>query len=188
MWSLSTQVEGQKRDALLTCVQISTRLLSYSHHDLTCHLTHPPNLDSAIICVPNIRRMLWVVCGPAITCLFEAVRRSSNATDLVLELKKLHTHTLVGMPGNVAVHQPGTWVVDDESHNKPASSRQHCCITSGGLFIVQRAASRGGEVPYSGTEDEEVVAVEMDGMRDADADGCARHLLYDPVDPLSSSQ
>ena len=82
------------------------------------------------------------------------------------------------MPADVAVHEPGTRVVHDESKHEPATFREESSIATA---RVVEAKSVGGAVEGAGAgaQDPEVVTVEMDRVRQ---EGRAS-FLDDPVGP-----
>lgn len=75
----------------------------------------------------------------------------------------------------MAVHQPDTWVVGVESDNEVSGTGQHGDVAAGCVDGLQRD---GGVVGARGLgEDPEVVAVEVDGVGEADG------VLDDEVHP-----
>mgnify|MGYP003623176362 CR=1 FL=1 len=84
---------------------------------------------------------------------------------------------------NVAMHQPGSGIVCDESDDKISATRQGCNVSSRGVIVVECC---GITVDAgSGPEDVEVVAVEVNGMRDG---RCRLDLLDYPEGPLELGQ
>lgn len=82
-----------------------------------------------------------------------------EGSNLRLALDKLHGETLIGVPGDVAVHEPSTGVVGDEGNGSPSVLGKHDNVTTrvvGGL--------EGGVVVGTGTcaEDPEVVTVKVE--------------------------
>lgn len=82
-----------------------------------------------------------------------------EGSNLRLALDELHGETLIGVPGNVAVHDPSTWVISDESNGSPSVLGKHDNVTTravGGL--------EGAVVVGTGTcaEDPEVVTVKVE--------------------------
>lgn len=85
-----------------------------------------------------------------------------------LVLHKLHGQTLRCVPSDVAVDEPCTGVVQLEGDGEVAVTREGSDVTTRRVDHVQ-----GGDVagPHAGVlaEDEEVVAVQVDGVVDAEA-------------------
>ena len=80
----------------------------------------------------------------------------------------------------MAMHQPSPRIIGPESDDEPSTARQRRGFPASGVVEVQGAIGR----PYSaaGAEDEEAVAVQVDGVGNWDGGtGC---FLDDPVDPL----
>jgi hypothetical protein len=84
---------------------------------------------------------------------------------------------------NVAMHQPGSGIVCDESDDKISATRQGCNVPSRRVVVVE--CSGVTVDASSGPEDVEVVAVEVDGVRDG---RCRRDLLDYPEGPLELGQ
>lgn len=104
--------------------------------------------------------------------------------DFRLALEELHAEARGYVEGNVAVHEPGAWVVGFESQDEVASSGEISRVATDG---VVRSESRNVAIPdrvfYLG-EDVEVVAVEMDGVGKWWRCVVGRVLLNYPVLPL----
>jgi len=74
--------------------------------------------------------------------------------------------TRLGMAYNVAVHQPGAWVVCLEGDDEPSIVRQHSYVTAWRTVKVQRRCEVAGKVRLLlHAQDVEVVTVKMDGVR-----------------------
>lgn len=80
------------------------------------------------------------------------------------------------MPADVAVHEPGTRVVGLEGHDEVAGGGKHSSISSGRVGGVEGDGAGVGAGALS--QDEEVVTVKVDGVRDGQSG------LDDEVDPL----
>ncbi|TKW55332.1 hypothetical protein CTA1_12764 [Colletotrichum tanaceti] len=96
--------------------------------------------------------------------------------DLAVPLDELHREALGGVPADVAVHQPGARVVRVPGHDEVAGGRQHGGVAAGRVVRLERHVARVG--PLALGEDPEVVAVQVDGVRDGEGG------LDDEVDPL----
>ena len=80
------------------------------------------------------------------------------------------------LPANVAVHQPCAGVVSLKSDDKPSRCRHVGGITPGWVEYIEFLV---GVCAIPCAQDEEVVAVEMNGMVERDRG------LHDDVDPLA---
>lgn len=118
------------------------------------------------------------------------VRFGSIVGDLTWSLDELHTHTTVGVPDDVTVHDPRTRVVGLETDDGPtwdwilrgSRTEEKNSITSRRVDEVQRwDVSSGEESSFFLTEDREIVAVKMHRV------GSDELVLNDPVDPGVSS-
>ena len=98
--------------------------------------------------------------------------------DLGWTLQELHGETARGVPRNVAVHEPGTWVVGDEANDGVALASQHGSVTTRWAIEVQRADQARGEMTLALAEEGKVVTVQMHWV------GCEELVLDDEVDPL----
>lgn len=90
-----------------------------------------------------------------------------DTRDLIGKLDELKGKTLSGVPGNVAVHQPHTWVVSRPAEDEVAVSRKVGNITTG--RVVGNKSGVGGSVGTgAGSQDEEIVTVKMDRVSNTD--------------------
>ena len=64
------------------------------------------------------------------------------------------------MERDMAMHEPGTWVIGFESDDEVAAGRKHGDVSSG--WIVPLESRWIGEVAFPGAEEVEIVAVEVD--------------------------
>lgn len=85
---------------------------------------------------------------------------------------------------DVAMKQPSSRIVRDESNSQPASCRQNVRISSSRIVEVERGNANVAEVAVATAQDPEVVAVEVHWVRQVDSDGRALDFLDDPVVPL----
>ena len=98
--------------------------------------------------------------------------------DVSRALKELHRQTALDVPRDVAVHEPGAWVVGHEADNGVALRGQHGGVTTRWAVKVERADQAGREGTGTLAEDGEVMAVQMHWVRDEEL------VLDDEVDPL----
>lgn len=100
--------------------------------------------------------------GPGGAGRVECVVVDQAVLDLGVALEDLQREALAGVPADVAVHQPRARVVRLEREDQVARAVQHGRVSPGRVVegegdVVAVGAGAGGE-------DEEVVAVEMDGV------------------------
>lgn len=102
-----------------------------------------------------------------------------EGSDLRLALNDLHSETLISVPRDVAVDEPCTWVIGDETNGGPTVAGKHDNVTTGGVG----GGEGGGVVVGAGAsaQDPEVVTVEVDGV------GLGKVGLDDHGDPLVGS-
>ena len=94
-------------------------------------------------------------------------RRRVDVGDLRWHLEELQREALADVPADMAVHQPGTWVVGFESDDGPAGAGEHGDVAAGRVFEVEQVHHAGGvEGAVAGAQEGEVVAVEMHWMGD----------------------
>lgn len=87
------------------------------------------------------------------------------------------------VPRNVAMHQPCTRVICREGKHEPSAGRQKCRVATHGVIPSEFLwVGVPIEQAYALPKNVEVMAVEMDGMRDGNGDGSG--LLDDPIGPL----
>jgi len=128
----------------------------------------------------EIRGIAVVVLAPVRARIIPIAPRQVNRP---LALKELHTKPLTDVPRDVAVHEPSAWVVGREREHDPALAGQEGDVATRWVGEVE-VAHVGGLVEDAGAsaEDVEVVAVEVDRVRDGDFGAVG--LLDDPVGPL----
>ena len=105
--------------------------------------------------------------------------------DLSGALEVLETHTTVSVPDQVAMHNPGTWVVSLETDDSPAgnkglratSTEEESSVSSNGVVEVKLTNHVGRENTTALSEDGEVVPVKMHWVR------CLEVVLDHEVDP-----
>lgn len=104
-----------------------------------------------------------------------------QSADLRLALNELQSKAFVGVPGNVAVHDPGTGVVRVEGQGEVSVGGQHGDVTTG---RVDSGQAGGGLVvrASAGAQHPKVVAVEMDRV------GLGKVGVDDEVHPLVGAQ
>jgi hypothetical protein len=73
---------------------------------------------------------------PLLTSLVERVFISNSVGDLGLPLYELHTQTLTGMEGDVAMHNPNSGVVGRKSDDKMTASGKCGGIATGRIGEV----------------------------------------------------
>jgi hypothetical protein len=104
--------------------------------------------------------------------------------DVTRSLDELQGETAVNVPGNVAMHEPGTRVVSLETDDCVASGEtrtsrtlQHDSVTTGRVDEVEGADQVTGEGTSAGAENRHIVAVNVQRMRGKEL------VLDDEVDP-----
>lgn len=97
-------------------------------------------------------------------------------------LQELHAQALADVPRDVAVHEPGARVVGVESDGEPTRGRHGSGVAARRRVEVERARLAGVVGAAAGAEDEEVVAVQVDGVRRG---WQAVELLDEPVVPAA---
>lgn len=103
----------------------------------------------------------------------------AQGADQIRLLEELCAQPQPNVPRDMAMHKPRAGIVRDERDDQVARCRQHSDVPARrvlvleGLGIVEDAGA--------GAEDVEVVAVQVDRVRDGRGDG--RHGLDDPVGP-----
>lgn len=93
--------------------------------------------------------------------------------DLGRALEILETHTTVSVPDQVAVHDPGAWVVGLETDDSPtrneglrsAATEKQSSVSSDGVVEVELSNHVRCENTTTLSEDGEVVSVKMHGVR-----------------------
>lgn len=106
--------------------------------------------------------------------------------DLLGALEILETHTTVGVPDQMAMHDPGTRVVGLEADDSPAgneggwgtTTEEQDSVTSDGIVELELSNHVRGENTTTLAEDGEVVTVKMHGVRGLEV------VLNDKVYPL----
>jgi len=126
--------------------------------EMFCHL-----LNARVRLVIRMLARLPVVI-PLPAPLVKLILVANGAGNLVLALEELHAEALTGVPCDMAMHDPGAWVISREGDEEIATRGKSCSVAASG--IVEGEAV-GGAVPDAGAlaDDVEVVAVQMDGMR-----------------------
>ncbi len=120
------------------------------------------------------------IVAPRRTPIPEPTQIAQPPENLILALEELHAQALTDMPGDVTVHEPRSGIVHREGKHE-VSAGGH-----GGRVAARRIDEREPvrrPVPLSGAgaEDVEVVAVQVDRMRQVD--GLIRSGLHDPERP-----
>ena len=116
---------------------------------------------------------------PGAALVVEVGRERFDLADSLGRLQELNGETLVRVPCNVAVlwitlvrvldgnesccayHHPGTGVVSLESKRQPAVGRQHGGVSAGRVVVVEGVDVALPPGLLTGTEDVEVVAVQV---------------------------
>ena len=89
--------------------------------------------------------------------------------NLVSLLQELCAETQPNVPCDMAMHQPRTWIVSDESQHQVPSGRQHSHVAAWRVIVVERL--RIVEDTRPGAKHVEVVAVQVDGVGEGWCDG-----------------
>ena len=127
-----------------------------------------------MVCLPVLARPLHL--SEAILCL-----------DLRRALEELNTETGSHVEGDVAVHQPRSGIIGLEGENKVASGGEVGCVTANGVVGLEAGDVAIPDCVLLLIQNVEVVAVEMDRMRQWWRSVVGGVLLDDPVLPLQSS-
>jgi hypothetical protein len=101
-----------------------------------------------------------------------------GSRDFRWALQELHGETAGRVPRDVAVHEPGTWVVGLKANNSVALASQHGSVTTRWAVEVEGANLARSEMTLALAEEREVVTVQVHWV------GCEELVLDDEVDPL----
>lgn len=107
------------------------------------------------------------------------LRRIQQFWDFARALQELHCESHAGVPSNMTMHEPGSGVIRLECENEISTSWQRGYVSSWG--VVKIVCGNGGcGIECGGllAHDEEIVAVEMDGM------GNGESAVDNEVDPF----
>jgi len=136
-------------------------------------LLHMALLETRLIRIldASTASLVCVVCSTLILELGLVVVLAG--TNLGWSLKVLKSHTTVSMPDNMAMHEPGTWVIGLESNDRPAGA--HCCwvastekkgsVSSDWVGEVELSNHVGCEHTTTLAEESEIVAVKVHRVR-----------------------
>ena len=110
------------------------------------------------------------------------------SVDLLWSLKVLKTHTTVSVPDDVAMHDPGTWIVSLETNDGPArcecnwgtETSEQSSVSSNGVIEIKLANHTSGEDTSALAKHREVVTVKMHWVR------CLEVVLDNEVYPVTS--
>lgn len=104
---------------------------------------------------------------PLGTPLVKLILIPNRIANVAFPLQKLHAEALTRVPRNVAVHDPEARVVGGEGDEEVAAGRKRGRVATGRVVELQ---ARRGAVPDAGagSDDVEVVAVEVDGVGEGD--------------------
>ena len=168
-------------------------ITGYLHLPLHLHLS---GLDTApqTRIVLGERRVIREVRPPSVAVVVERllIRIADAVLEILRPLEELVRQAARHVPGNMAVHQPRARVVGAESDEQPALGGKHGDVAPGRVVALQAGDVHGRVEHIAGladgghvgrpAEDEEVVAVQMDGMRQAER--AVGVVLDEPVLPL----
>lgn len=109
----------------------------------------------------------------------------STSRDVVRAFNELHGKTAIKMPRDVAMHEPGSWVVSLEANDgisgrlaRASTTLQHDSVAAHGVREVQRACLSRAEVALALTKDGHIMAVDVHRMGDKEL------VLDDEINPL----
>lgn len=126
----------------------------------------------------DVQRVAGSISLIAAALLLEVIGHVAGSVYVVLTLDELHGKTAINVPHNMAMHEPGTWIVSFETHHSPAIALKHSSITTRWVVEIERSSIGSGERALALAEKGEVVAVKMDGMTREEL------VLDDEVNPL----
>lgn len=127
-----------------------------------------------------------MVCLPVLACSLHLCE-TILGLDLGRALKELYTKTGSHMEGDVAVHKPRSGIIGLEGENKVASGGEVGCVTADGVVGLEAGDVAIPDCVLLLIQNVEVVAVEMDRMRQWWRSVVGGVLLDDPVLPLQNS-
>lgn len=119
-----------------------------------------------------------IIRGPVAALVLE--RRSTRPRggwDIVGTLNELHGKTTICVPGNVAVHDPGTWVISHEANDGITRAFQHGSVPTDGVVKLKRVDKARRKIANALAQERKVVAVQVERM------GREELILDDKVDP-----
>lgn len=128
-----------------------------------------PSLEAGLASFLLVVGILDPFSHSRVFCLVAVLGHVGLGIDLVWALDELHGQTTLNVPHNVAVHEPGTWVVGLEADDgvtqrrARAATSEHDCVTTGRVDEVEGADV--GECAEAFAEDGHVVTVQMHGVR-----------------------
>lgn len=119
-------------------------------------------LDTRIILRPDIRQFIAL---PDSALVVQSRDREilGPGNDSIRGFNKLKSEPLGGMPSDVAVHKPGTRVVELECKSKMTTGRKRGDVTTGRVYEVQRRSCVVEEA-IALSYYPKVVAMKMDRM------------------------
>jgi len=87
-----------------------------------------------------------------------------SSWNLVLSLNELQGKTTVNVPDNVAMHQPGTWIVSLKTDDSVTRGLKHCSVATRRVDEVEARCLASSESAHSCAKEREVVTVQMHRM------------------------
>jgi len=99
--------------------------------------------------------------GPCLAAVVESAEVAERVDNLRWTFEELDTETARDVEWDVAMHQPGTWVVTWESNDEVSASVHGVGIADDGVIEI---VSNSLTATSTCTNDPEVVAVKMDWM------------------------
>lgn len=153
----------------------TTRTLAAPDHSLATGVDHlvevRSNLQSTFPRGDLLATRRKVVLNILALVLERSLARVLLRGDLIGPLDPLHGKTAIHVPDNMAVHEPGTWIVGLEANDGVAGraagalgAHKHCGVSAVWVVEVESRDERG--VPGGGslTQNAHVVAVKMHGV------------------------
>ena len=104
-----------------------------------------------------------VVCLPVLACSLH-LSETILGLNLRRALKKLYTKTGRHVEGDMAVHQPCSWVVRLEGKDEVTSGREIGCVSTNGIIGLEPGNVTIPNGILLLVQNVEVVPVKMDGM------------------------
>lgn len=115
---------------------------------------------------------------PCVALILE-ILANAQVLNLIRLFEELCRQAQSHVPGDMTVHEPGAGVVRDEGQHEVPAGGEHGDITARRVLVIECLAVV--EDARARTEDVEVVAVQVDRMREGRCDGWDR--LDDPIRP-----
>lgn len=122
------------------------------------------------------------ICLPVLATFLQRVQAANRVSDFAGALEELHTQASGDVEGDVAMHEPRAWVVGLEGEDEVAGGGEGGGVAADGVVGLKARDIAGPLGACLLVEDVEIMAVEMDGVREWGRGDVV--LLDHPVLPL----